>query len=275
MIPKEHISQVTNFGVIHGRDLCYSLINNEPDKVANSKFNFNNLFVCSVIDDYHLSACPLRLQPFYNKIKIIKVDNYVKFTTKIIELQKYITENYNSLPGYIMYVDGADCLILNEIPEPASLLKFYNCKILFNMEPSISGAGYDWVESYISNKFTELCKDYEIKHKQKYKTNTMNSLNAGVFIGEKAYVLEILNETLQIMNDSMNKLFPYGCTNDQLVLAWLFNNHFDKMSIDFFNKFSFWGGKFSFYDDELHQKFKIGYNDQYLANYIESYGTTL
>ena len=269
MIPKEHISQLLNFSVIHGRDLCWSLINNEPERIADAKFNFDNISVITVIDDYHLAACPMRFHPFYNKIEIIKVDVYVKFITKIQELHKYVTKNYNTLPDYIMYVDGADCMILNEIPDPASLLKFYNCKILFNMEPSFSGAGYDWPEGdYIYNKFSVMYNEYVPKHFEKFKTKTVNSLNAGVFIGEKAYVLGLLTETLQIMEDSMDKQFPYGCTNDQLVIAWLLNKHYNDISIDFFNKFTFWGGMFTFYDDELHQKFRINYNNQFLDEYI-------
>ena len=56
MIPKENICKIIDYSVIHGRDLCWSLMNFEQDKLASAKFNFDNIFVCTVIDNYSVKS---------------------------------------------------------------------------------------------------------------------------------------------------------------------------------------------------------------------------
>jgi len=270
MIPKENIDQILNFGVIHGRGLCRSLIFNYPNKIQKSNFNFDNISVCTVIGSDCLGQSPLLHQNLFNKIKIIEVDTYIKFITKLIEVYKYVSNNYDALPKYILYVDGLDSLLLNSIEDPESLLKFYNCKILFNTEQNFGSAGYIWPKTYSQTRYNKLYEEYNLKHKNKFKTTSLCSLNAGVFLGEKSYIMELLPEAIKIMEDSLDKGFPYGCSNDQLVLNWLLNEHYDLISIDFFNKFSLWGGEFNFYNGPSYENFKINYNQQFLNDYINS-----
>jgi hypothetical protein len=59
------------------------------------------------------------------------------------------------------------------------------------------------------------------------KANTngfLKSLNAGLFLGERIYLIEALKEILELMLDNPIKGFPFGESDDQLLWQYLMSN---------------------------------------------------
>jgi hypothetical protein len=269
MITKEEIiKELFNFNIIHGRQLCGDIINQYLENVVKTKIKIDkNLFICTVIDKNSFKGSCLHKIQFDNEYQIhfIIVDKYTKWITKVLELYDFIRNNYDKLPKYILYLDGMDTLILKDIVNPSEYLDFYDCKILFNIENQYAGTGYEGPYPMYLNDFYNDDYNYFLKrNNEKYKNELPYGLNAGVFLGEKKYVLDILEEAFYYMIGDINNGFPNGCTDDQYVFRYLHNRHYDIISADVFHKFSFWGGRMSYTDE----KFKPYYNNQFLEKYL-------
>lgn len=255
--------------ILHGRPLCsrayYSFFKEKIPLVSKP----DNLHIVTVNDSYantnascYWSGC---------KIHSIIVPEYIKWITKVKCLHSYISKNFNTLPKYIMYLDGMDTVVINDIPSISRLLKFYECKILFNFEygywhtafeepKSISGY-YELVLSDIKDKYIKLNqKKYKFKNK-----NIQASLNAGAFVGEKKYLLNFLEKCLDYMEDDPEKGFPYGCPDDQMLMKYCIVADFDNISIDIFHKLFFWGTEQSL-SDEINES-----SPDYFLNLPHSY----
>lgn len=260
------------FNVLHGRHLCGLVIKEFRSKLQETTIKLSDeLVVCTVGDRNATANSTLNLIQLENKdqIKFLQVDSYVKWISKVETLYNFIKDNYDDLPKYLLYLDGLDTLILKDITNPAEYLDFYNCKILFNVENQYAGTGYvapypKYLHDFYNSDYQSLLKN----NLEKYGNRLPFGLNAGVFLGEKEYVFDMVKECYEYMSGDTEAGFPYGCTDDQYVFRYLQNKYYDLISADIFNIFSFWGGAMSVDDHPNNTVFKIGYTQQYLQDYL-------
>lgn len=266
------IENFFQFNVLHGRHLCGLIIKDFLPRLKETTIELSdNLVVCTVSDNDVTSYSTLNLIQLKNKeqIKFLKVDQYIKWISKVETLYYFIKDNYNNLPNYILYLDGLDTLILKDILNPAEYLDFYNCKILFNVENQYAGTGYMAPnETYLHDFYNTDYDSFLNNNLNKYGNTLPFGLNAGVFLGEKEYVFKIVKECYEYMLGNIEDGFPHGCSDDQYVFRYLQNKYYDIISADVFNVFSFWGGLMSIDDDPNHHMFKIGYTQKYLQDYL-------
>lgn len=258
------------FPIIHGRHLCNEVIVNCA--IFEKKITVSNdIQILTVVDKYNAFQNLLSKTSFESaNVHVIVIDEYIKWISKIKSLKEYIEKEYDNLPSYILYLDGFDTLILQDILEPKKILDFYNCKLLFNMETNFVHTGFPEPSlNYFDDLYYREASRAIMLNEKKYGFRISAALNAGVFLGEKDYVLQILKETLDYMLEDYNKGYPYGCLDDQCLLRFVHNEHFDDISIDLFNKFCFWGSKLTFEDFSENNIFGIGYTQKYLKQYID------
>jgi hypothetical protein len=198
-----------------------------------------DLVLLQVNDNNALGSCRIFKTKFTNPNQLINISVpvYEKWLTKPRELVKYIKENYKKLPNYILYTDGTDTVILNDITSPKEILDFYECDVIFNCEPNYSHTGFGLPSHGYYSSLYENTDVYLKLNEKKYGRGHLRSLNAGVFLGKKDYVIEMLDEALLYMEDDYNKGFPYGCLDDQCMFRHLQNIHFDKIAVDVFNNY--------------------------------------
>ena len=253
-----------NFPILHGRYVCDKVLSNfKTEQVSISE----DLHVVTVIDRPHLYQRTVEAIKEANvDIHVVELEHYTKWISKIEGLRDYIQENYETLPDYILYVDGFDVIIQKDILNPKEYLDFYGCKVLFNAEPAYHHTGVpDPIPNYFDPLYYEHKDKYIELNNEKYKSPFQICLNAGVFLGEKEYLLELLKEAYDLMADDVNKGFPYGCPDDQCLLRYLNNKHFDKISVDVFYKLAFWGCSQLFdYPGEV-------YSMEYAQKFLETY----
>lgn len=257
-----------NFSIIHGRELCSEILIHHKDKVKGRKLQVSkDIRICTVID-HPLTGNPIQEVLINRKVHFLTIKTYHKWISKIETLVDYIKANYHKPFKYLLYIDGHDTMILNDILEPEEMLNFYKCKVLFSTEPYYRGTGYIPPTPLYMSPYESCRQDYITLNTQKYGSPMDFGINAGVFLGEKKYLLYILEEALSIMRDDVSQGFPYGCTDDQYVLRYLHNKHFDIVSGDVFNRFFFWGGSFSFSNTPGEELYRIGYSNRYLDTYL-------
>lgn len=238
-------NQLLTSTVVHGRAVCSSLLYDNPNPLPKVSIS-NEVHIITIVDRYgEGSMCVNKSNLDDGRVNIIILEEYNKWISKIEGLRDYIKTNYDNLPDYILYLDAFDTLILKDIKNPQEYLNYYNCKVLFNSEPSFHHTGFPQPDgastTYYDKLYYEGKSKYVELNKNKYGLPFDNGLNAGVFLGEKAYILNLLEECYSIMKDSYDKGFPYGCQDDQCTLRFLHNQYFDNISVDLFNKFFFWG----------------------------------
>lgn len=243
---KESIAkELLQFNIIHGRALCSSLLYETTLSLPEVNIS-EDIHIVTVVDKYGMgSVCVDRTNFKNGKINYVILDNYQKWISKIEGLKDYISINYKDLPEYILYLDAFDTLILKDILNPKALLDYYNCKVLFNSEPAYWHTGFPTPDGANVDYYDKLYyegKDYYTHlNKKKYNRFFDNGLNAGVFLGIKDYMLEILEKALFLMKDNPEKEFPHGCQDDQCTLRYLHNTYFDNISVDLYNNFFYWG----------------------------------
>ena len=243
-------------------DITQELYNKLPQNIFNLKIIHHGATVNTIFDGGYFNDKVIKLSDKLialqvndersdnvSKINRIKFENpnqvvsiitpkYEKWLSKPKELIKYIESNYNNIPEYILYTDGTDVAIMNDIMDPESMLHYYKCDILFNCEPNYAHTGFNFPSTEYYGEVYGIEKPiYSNLNKEKYGINHERSLNAGVFLGKKDYVLEMLEESLKYMEDNPDKKYPYGCLDDQVMFRYLQNIHFDKISVDVYNKF--------------------------------------
>lgn len=168
----------------------------------------------------------------------IKIPTYTKWISKVEELLKYLLENYDTLPNYILYLDGSDTLILNDIMNPKEMLDFYGCKMLFNCEPNLMHTGFNFPSAeYYNPLFGRWKAMYKQQNLLKYGIEHERSINAGVMLAEKEYLKQKLTLALSYMRDDPEKEFPFGCMDDQHLFRFLHIQDFENISIDVYNKY--------------------------------------
>lgn len=268
-------NELSNFSIIHGRAICSYMLYDNPNPLPEVSIS-DDIHILTVVDKYSISSESIDKINFKKgKINYIIIDEYKKWISKIEELKNYIESNYDTLPKYILYLDAFDTLILKDILNPQEYLDYYKCKVLFNAEPAYHHTGFPGPEGTGNNYYDPLYyegrDEYMNLNNTKYGHPLDNSLNAGVFIGEKDYILSLLKETYNMMNDDPNKGFPYGCQDDQCVMRYLNNRHFDNISTDIFSLFTFWGcpelfkQPNSIYSIDYFKKYKHEYDNRMVS----------
>jgi hypothetical protein len=199
-----------------------------------------DLVALQVNDEYSDGVSKINKIKFENPEQIVSIviPTYEKWLSKPRELLKYIRENYNQLPEYILYTDATDVAILNDIDNPKEILDFYNCDVLFNCEPNYMHTGFGFpTHGFYDKLYIDEIPIYENLNEEKYGVKHRRSINGGVFLGKKDFVIFMLEESLKYMEDDFNKGFPYGCLDDQCMFRWLQNRYFDKIAVDTFSNF--------------------------------------
>lgn len=234
----------------------------------------SNMVALQVNDDYGNGISKINKIKFENPNQVVSitVPVYEKWLSKPRELLRYIKENYSKLPEYILYTDGSDVAILNDIDNPKEMLDYYQCDVLFNCEPNYMHTGFGLPShGYYNPLYEKEIYVYEDLNEQKYGIKHKRSINAGVFLGKKDYVISMLEDAMRYMEDDHNKGFPYGCLDDQCMFRWLQNQYFDKISVDVYNNYFLFAYPKSIESDENDwehfQFFKKNYEHMYLTKY--------
>ena len=228
-------NDILNYTIVHGR-------NGIPiyEKYLKNNITINpDIFVYTIIDKHSNDIVFVnRSNILNNNFHIIEIETYEKWESKIKESLTYIKNNFDKLPTFILYVDAFDVAILNNIDNPKEMLEYYDCRILFNGEANYSHTGFpDPTIGYFNKLYYEEADKYAQLNNNKYGAPLRKGLNAGVFLGYKQDVLNILEETYEYMMDDFNKGFPYGCKDDQCLLRYMQNKHYNIIGVDIFNKY--------------------------------------
>lgn len=238
------------------------------DRVINLS---HELILLQVNDQYGSTNSKINKQTFSKSSRVVDivVPVYEKWLTKPREILKYIKKNYDFLPNYILYTDATDVAILNDIDNPKDILDFYKCDVLFNCEPNYMHTAFGFPSHEYYNPLYEKEKlIYEKLNEEKYGIKHNRSINGGVFLGKKDYVMSMLEESIRYMEDDHNKGFPFGCLDDQCMFRWQQNQHFDKISVDVYNNYFLFAYPKSIESDindwEHFQFFKNNYEKIYL-----------
>jgi|688.fasta_scaffold673960_1 hypothetical protein len=202
------------------------------------------------ITNYH--TYPL-LEQYKNHTDLISYHNislptFRCWLDKIEPLLNYIK---TITEPYVMYMDATDSILVDDIQDAQEILDTYNCKILFNAEDGFSQPGHpcdpkEWIYSTYYNQ-TRLDVVKKIRSKLLAKTKTapyVRSLNAGLYLGEREFIIECLEQILLLMLDDPQKGYPYGESDDQILWQHMqAMNDYENIEIDYNNLFFFWGGE--------------------------------
>lgn len=245
------------------------VLSNFYDRIQDKEIKISkDLYICTVIDKNSYPQSTLHHIKFREgNIDFLLVDSYKKWISKIETLYRKIVNDFDTLPNFILYIDGLDTLLLNSIENPSKFLDFYNCKVLFNIENQYGGTGYELPDPSYTIPWDDMIKNNLEFNTAKFGINKAFGLNAGVFLGHKEYLLHILKEAYEYMVGSTEQGFPFGCTDDQYVLRYIHNKYTEAISTDMFNRLAFWGGAISLTGRQEDELFSIGYTDQFLNNY--------
>jgi hypothetical protein len=150
---------------------------------------------------------------------------------------------------YILYVDATDTIFVDDILDPKKILDTYNCKILFNAEDGMGQPGHPcdpklWLykDYYSQNRIDEV---HLLKKRLFNRTQILfsRSLNAGVYLGEREYIISCLKNILSLMLEDSSKKYPYGESDDQILWQHLMaKDDLEQIQIDYNNLFFFRGG---------------------------------
>jgi len=242
-ISKELAEQMYQFNVVHGQYLVGESINH-LDVFSKS---------IEISDDLQIVCVTEKNSPSFLKGKKIigrpiywqsNYETYTRWSTKIIGLYDYFKDNYNTLPKYIMYLDSYDTMLIKDILNPKEMLDYYGCKVLFNSENKFSGLGYPNPDGY-SNYWQSMQHHFdsykELTEKKYGNPGPEPGLNAGVFLGEKEFMIEMITTMYEYLIGSPANGFPYGTGADQEVFKYFQMQNFDSVGLDIFNKYFYWG----------------------------------
>lgn len=233
---QEFLNSVPNLKLIHHQILRHYV--NVGDIILKPVNISDDIKILTVEDTYNCSKQTfLHTNIPSSSLEKICVEKYIKWISKVIGLRDYISTHYDFLPEFILYLDSFDTIVVNDIDSPKTLLEYYNCKILFNKE---GGFGHDGClepsQEYYNIWLGEV---HEINSKlinKLYGISQNIGLNAGMFIGYKKYLLEILEEMVDYHEKDFNMGFPYGSIDDQNLFRYMFLKYPDIIGLDVFCK---------------------------------------
>jgi hypothetical protein len=249
---------IDKFYVVHGKAGVNFFNNQKYDYIPNVDKNLHIITATSVFNNFNSDR--LTKHPDKLNFTLIKLNNFHCFVDKIkiiLDFAKACNEKY------IMWVDYSDTILPADIPNAKDILDFYNCKLLFNAEDGYYMPGHPCIDqSYKQLYFKKHNKEYHTNYhilvgdynSEKLRDITSlpfkRSLNAGVFLGERDFIIECFEKTYSYMIDDYNKGYPYGEQDDQLILRYMQSKD-DNIQIDYLNKFFLWvhDRKFTFPTD--------------------------
>ena len=254
--------EIYNFKVVHGRaGLGYLL-----------EKGFNH--VPNISKDIHVVM--ITNYPHQSPLNQLYIDNpdKIDFTYLVLDTPKFrcgIDLIEPLLPflktiknKYVLYLDASDTALLNDIDNPQEILDTYNCKLLFNAEDGYSFPDHPCVDKDYLNKYADAhnVSPYEYYGKIKNDTVDINiknlhqkvncapytkSLNSGLFLGEREYLIEILTEMLNYMYDDPTKGYPYGEIENQKLWQYLQSVCKNgEIEVDYLNLFFLWTHPYKF-----------------------------
>lgn len=168
-----------------------------------------------------------------------------RHNAKIVDLHRYLA-SLKELPEYLLYVDSDDVLFREDPWCVVEILKQEGCKILFS--------GVPYTGAYELMPEAKIAVDAEARSRGVYPLY----INAGVFVAETAFLMKILEEALEFIDEHdisaatykewyrngslCEKLsrhpkgFPHGAGCDQEIMRFLQFKHPKEMKVDFFNR---------------------------------------
>ena len=240
--------ELPKFKVIHGcginsfrttankpiPDYVVPHVSSDIKVVAISNYRHQNPFIELYLNSNTMDFHFIELQTF--RCWIDKIE-------PLITLAKSITNKY------ILYFDASDALIVSDINNPKDILDKYGCKVLFNAEDGYSQPGHScdpkiWLADcpdYYNTKHIIIDKNKLNLSKKMITNGFTRSLNAGVFLGEREFLIDALQQILDLMLDNPKKSYPYGESCDQVLWQHIMANcQNNEIEIDFYNLFFLW-----------------------------------
>lgn len=240
-----------NFKVVHGHEGVAFLMTKGFDYIPNISKDIHIVKITdkpyqNPYDDIYEKSNKMnftRLQLIFFRCFIDKIEPLLNFI-KTIDSK------------YVMYMDASDTILLSDIDDPKGMLEKYNCKVLFNAEdgypePDHPCKSKEYLQVYAeanncyASEYYGSRRNRVIDHNKAIFLKLANSapfvrcLNAGLFLGEREYLITVLSEALSIMYDDPAKGYPYGETDDQKVWQYL-QTKTDGIGIDYLNHYFLW-----------------------------------
>ena len=169
---------------------------------------------------------------------------------------------------YILYLDATDTALMTDIDDPQSMLDAYNCKILFNAEDSYTFPDHPCVPHDHLKRFGDfhMCPqgNYYLHRNVIMYENTIRlqklikcapytkSLNSGLFLGERIFLIEALTKMVEYMNMDPIRGVPYGEVENQKLWQYVqYTYENGEIQVDYLNAFFLWlhTAKFNFPSD--------------------------
>ena len=251
--------ELYNFKVIHGRAGIGYLVKNGFNHVPN------------ISKDIHVVM--ITNYPHQNSLNQLYIDNPDKlnFTYITLDTPKFrcgrdliepLLDFIKTIDSkYILYMDANDTALMSDINNPQELLDTYKCKVLFNAEDGYSFPDHpcvdkDYLDKFSSSNSLSPHEYYGKMYRDAVDTNKQNllnkancapyikSLNSGLFLGEREYLVDILTTMVNFMNEDPAKGYPYGEIENQKLCQYLHG----EIEIDYLNLFLLWNHdrKFTF-----------------------------
>lgn len=248
--------ELYNFKVVHGRAGVERLIEDGFTHVPNISKDIQVVMITSV--------------PYNNPLNQLYTNNSDKLNLKYIvldtpkfrcgrDLIEPLLDFIKTIDSkYVLYMDAGDTALITDMTNPQELLDTYNCKVLFNAEDGYSFPDHpcvdkDYLEQYANHhncnmwdyygSAKAIAEDINITklHQKINSAPYRKSLNSGLFLGEREYLVEILTTMMEFMNDDPTLGYPYGEVENQKLWQYLqsvCNN--GEIEIDYLNLYFLW-----------------------------------
>ncbi|MBP1709408.1 MAG: hypothetical protein H6Q46_392 [Deltaproteobacteria bacterium] len=181
-------------------------------------------------------------------LRYVGIDNYIvlrpqvkgpwRHTIKLEMIYNYLKSG-TCKTDYILYCDSDDAILRDDPGKAIRYLEEENCDLLIS-STKFTGRGYQYLP-----KAKEWADN--IAKEQGYPGRY---LNFGVFVGQKDFLLEVLEIALAYSQDYYNQAkhvpfddfdgpsewhsaFPEGCSIDQIILRYLYPRFYPRMKIDY------------------------------------------
>jgi hypothetical protein len=260
--------EIYNFKVVHGNAAIQYLVEN----------NFN--YIPTISKDVHVVMVTNMPDSTPINKQYAKYPDKLNFTCIVLNTHKFrcgldITEPIFEFiktinTKYVLYIDASDTAIVSDILDPQMILDTYKCKILFNAEDGYSFpdhplcADKPYMDAYAKYHNSEPYSYYQQSKEKAVQINIqqlfkklncapyVKSLNSGVFLAEREYLVEIMTKMLELTYDDPIKGYPYGEVENQKMWQYLQSIcENGEIEIDFLNLFFLWchDRKFTFPTD--------------------------
>lgn len=249
------VDELFNFKVVHGRAGLYYLFTKNYNEVPFVSKDIKIVMISNFKYPNYLNEIYLNTPNKLN-IEFIHLDKPV-FQCGIDLIEPLYNYVKNIDEKYILYLDTIDTAILSDITDPQEILDKYNCKILFNAEDGYSFPDHGCVDKTYINKFNSFHASENVSYYAKLndakEINLKNlwskikcepyrkSLNSGLFLADRAYLVEVLQEMLYYMYEDPTKGYPYGEIENQKLWQFIQSTRTNnEIEIDYLNLYFLW-----------------------------------